>query len=255
MDWYRRGNKFEWSKDNKTFNDGTEVDSSQWIDLGLKGEFHYQGCVDAECTSTKGAVLLAGGSWDWARGFFYMLHENYTSWPSGPKLTTASLQKDLNIFLEDPLGEKALGNPALSMMTAGFTSKLKGADAVRTGFFKNLFPFKEAAATAVKPEVRQMEQYALRAAKDGLYPIMERGSKEAVGEMFLKTGEVWKFGTTINPASRYSGSFLRNTGSGLNYVTEFKSSLFKDVLQMEKTRITDFRTLNGFLPAGNKMVK
>ncbi|HEX6429920.1 MAG TPA: DUF6443 domain-containing protein [Niastella sp.] len=100
----------------------------------------------------------------------------------------------------------------------------------------------------------EYEQYALRAADDGLYPVMQRGFAEPQGWVDLKKGDVWKYGTTKNPETRYSQSFLDNIGAGLYYHTEFTGTLAQ-VLQWEKNRILDYRYYFGVLPAGNKMVK
>ena len=54
----------------------------------------------------------------------------------------------------------------------------------------------------------QFEQYALRAQRDGMFPVMQRGSKEPVGSIFLKKNEVWKFGQTIIPPRDTPNLFL-----------------------------------------------
>jgi hypothetical protein len=54
----------------------------------------------------------------------------------------------------------------------------------------------------------RVEQYALRAVKDGLYPVMRRGFAEAVDWVWLRAGDVWKYGTTKNPLTRYSAKCL-----------------------------------------------
>ena len=101
----------------------------------------------------------------------------------------------------------------------------------------------------------KVEQYALRALESGWYPVMKRGSKVPVAITWLEKGEVWKFGTTKNPATRYSGSFLRNTGTGgLGYSTEWKGTT-AEVLQLEKMKIENYRAQYGALPPGNKVVE
>lgn len=109
-------------------------------------------------------------------------------------------------------------------------------------------PSQAASSTAI-----QFEQYALTARRSGLYPVMERGSKVPVGTVFLNKGDVWKYGQTMNPKSRYSQSFLDNTGKGLNFDSQFKTTSFKSVIQREYFKIVDYEARFGFLPPGNKI--
>ena len=100
-----------------------------------------------------------------------------------------------------------------------------------------------------------VEQYTLRAAEDGFYPVMKRGFANSQELTWLNKGDVWKFGTTKNPLTRYSQSYLDNIGEfGVYYKTEFTGTL-KEALTVERMKILNFRGQNGFLPAGNKMVK
>jgi hypothetical protein len=101
-----------------------------------------------------------------------------------------------------------------------------------------------------------VEQYALRAADSGFYPVMTRGSSKPTGITWLEKGDVWKLGTTKNPATRYSDSFLRNTGDyGLRYSTEWQGTA-SEALQLERMKIMNFQSqTGGVLPAGNKIVR
>jgi len=100
-----------------------------------------------------------------------------------------------------------------------------------------------------------VEQYALRANESGFYPVMQRGFKNAVDLTWLEKGDVWKFGTTQNPATRYSQSYLDNIGNyGVSYVKEFSGTL-KEALTVEGMKIRNFIEQSGFLPAGNKIIK
>ncbi len=67
---------------------------------------------------------------------------------------------------------------------------------------------------------------------------------------------MWKFGTTKNPATRYSDSFLRNTGdAGLRYSTEWRGTA-SEALELEKMKIKNFKVKNGgTVPARNKIVR
>lgn len=96
------------------------------------------------------------------------------------------------------------------------------------------------------------EQYALHAVDDGLYPVFEWGHKNPVDWVELQKGDIWKFGTTKNPETRYSQSWLDEMG--LYYHTE-KTGTLSEVLQHEYKRITDFESWYGVLPPGNKMRK
>ncbi|WP_207516079.1 RHS repeat domain-containing protein [Longitalea luteola] len=97
------------------------------------------------------------------------------------------------------------------------------------------------------------EQYALRASADGMYPVMEWGKKEPVATKFLKKGEVWKFGTTIDQSQRYSQVQL--TKLGVYYDREFIGTE-EQVLILERLKIENYKLQNGGeLPPGNKMIK
>jgi hypothetical protein len=101
----------------------------------------------------------------------------------------------------------------------------------------------------------EVEQYALRAAEDGLYPVMKRGFANPQELTWLNKGEVWKFGTTKNPLTRYSQSYLDNIGEyGVYYSKEFSGTL-QQSLQLERMKIMNFMEQYGFKPAGNKMIK
>ncbi len=114
--------------------------------------------------------------------------------------------------------------------------------------------FNAAQSYFLRKSAVKVEQYALTALEDGLYPVFERGSKEKVGDVFLKAGDVWKYGTTKTPTTRYTQKFLSNTGEGLKYSRQFKGTL-QEALQQEKNKILNFRSNFGILPAGNKIVK
>lgn len=74
-----------------------------------------------------------------------------------------------------------------------------------------------------------------------------------VGEVFLKEGEVWKFGQTMRGPARYPISFYKKTGAGLKYNSEFTTQSFKSVIQMERNKILTFEEIFGELPPGNKI--
>lgn len=83
---------------------------------------------------------------------------------------------------------------------------------------------------------------------------MQRGFKEPQGGTWLNAGEIWKYGTIVNPSTRYSDTFLRNTGNGLFY-KPMMSGMLPQALSAEKIAIQNYRQMFGKLPLGNKMVK
>ncbi len=101
----------------------------------------------------------------------------------------------------------------------------------------------------------KVEQYALRAAEDGFYPVMKRGFLDPQELTWLAKGDVWKFGTTKNPLTRYSQTYLDNVGEfGVYYSKEFSGTL-QQALTVERMKIVNFFQQNGFLPAGNKIIR
>jgi hypothetical protein len=155
------------------------------------------------------------------------------------------LQDDIKFFSQDPLGERGLGNPGLAFVTGGLsqeTQLLKGVKFASTEFITT---------TEATKDTLLFEQYSLRAAKDGMYPLMKRGFKEPIGEIFLKEGEVWKFGQTTKGAARYSATWLEDTG--LVFKAEVKTPSYKNVLQIERQRIVEYEQIFGKLPPGNKI--
>ncbi len=98
------------------------------------------------------------------------------------------------------------------------------------------------------------QTYALTAAKSGFYPVMTRGFSKATELIYLEKGQVWKYGVTKNPLTRYSQKYLYNLGEfGVEYKTIFESSLRSEALTVEMMLIKQFEALHGYLPAGNKV--
>jgi RHS repeat-associated protein len=110
------------------------------------------------------------------------------------------------------------------------------------------------AVSAVKSS-RVVEQYALRANESGFYPVMNRGFKDATSLQWCDKGDVWKFGTTVNPLTRYSQNYLDNIGEyGVSYSREFGGTL-SEALILESMKIRNYLQQTGQLPAGNKIIK
>ncbi len=95
-------------------------------------------------------------------------------------------------------------------------------------------------------------QYTLRAAEDGFFPIMERGSKNPVELGYLKKGEIWKVGTTKNLDTRYTQKFLDETKLVLE--PEFSGTL-QQSLELERMKIMNGIRINKELYFGNKIIK
>lgn len=97
-------------------------------------------------------------------------------------------------------------------------------------------------------------QYSLRANADGFYPVMQRGNSDPVFTTYLQNGDVWKFGTSINPATRYSQSYLNGIGEyGVRMEPEFSGTTAQAVT-LQDMKIQNFLLQNGKLPPGNKIV-
>lgn len=115
----------------------------------------------------------------------------------------------------------------------------------------------EVAGTATKlaKSTKAVEQYTLRAAEDGFYPVMKRGFSEPQEMIWLNKDDIWKVGTSKNSKKRYSQKYLDNIGDyGVNISTEFTGSL-EEALKLEKMKILNFKGQSGFLPPGNKIIK
>jgi RHS repeat-associated protein len=109
-------------------------------------------------------------------------------------------------------------------------------------------------SVGTKAVLKEVQQYALRARADGWYPVMKRGAKEAVETVWLEAGDVWKFGTTKNPLTRYSQPYLDNIGpQGVERVKEFGGSVL-DAVKVQNMKILNYIEQNGALPPGNKIV-
>jgi hypothetical protein len=91
-------------------------------------------------------------------------------------------------------------------------------------------------------------QYSLRATKDGVYPCYRCLS----GYTNLKAGDVWKFGETTNPNSRYPAGYLDKMN--LRQVNEVFGSQMQIKIS-EKIKIYDYYMTNSKLPPGNRIFR
>lgn len=95
-----------------------------------------------------------------------------------------------------------------------------------------------------------VEQYALKAVDDGFYPVYKRGFAEPQAGVWLKAGDVWKYGTTRHPKTRYPFSFYERWG--LIYDRQFTGPL-AEALASELDRILLYEAEFGIKPPGNKI--
>jgi hypothetical protein len=101
---------------------------------------------------------------------------------------------------------------------------------------------KSASNTAGPIEV----QYALLATVTGPYPDVRGGIAT------LNAGDVWKYGTTVDPAGRYPLSSLN--GLNLKFVEQTAGTRYQ-VLAQEKLKLIQHAIQNGNLPPGNRIFK
>jgi hypothetical protein len=97
-----------------------------------------------------------------------------------------------------------------------------------------------------------VEQYALIATEPGFRPVMRRGFTQPQGQVWMEAGEVWKFGTTKSPSTRYSPTYLADRG--LLYRTQSTGTL-QEALSAERTAIQKYLETQGRLPPGNKIIR
>ncbi len=101
-----------------------------------------------------------------------------------------------------------------------------------------------------KKDNRLHEQYVLEAASEGDFDVWERGNKKPNAQkIHLMEGDVWKYGTTVNPERRYTQKWLRE--KKLIKIRQ-NSGTKAEVLAKEKAKIIKYRLKNGILPPGNK---
>ncbi|KTB66024.1 type IV secretion protein Rhs [Pseudomonas fluorescens] len=94
------------------------------------------------------------------------------------------------------------------------------------------------------------ELYYLIAKKDGLYDEMAWGHKKPVGKVYLKKGEVWKVGETVNPNRRYTQKWLK--ANNLAYKRVMAAPTKGNMQVWERLKIGKYFKRRGKLPPGNK---
>jgi len=99
---------------------------------------------------------------------------------------------------------------------------------------------------------RDHEQYKLVATRTGMYPVLVWGKTDPVGTVKLKKGDVWKYGTTVNPGSRYTQKWLREMH--LLKIRQVRGTR-RFVLIHEAIKLIKYFIEHGKLPPGNKAFK
>lgn len=89
-------------------------------------------------------------------------------------------------------------------------------------------------------------QYALIAERSGLYPTVRGGLVQ------MNAGDVWKYGTSADPTSRYAASALKSLGLIMNPQT---AGTRYQVLVAEKMKLIEYAVTNWQLPPGNRIFK
>lgn len=104
--------------------------------------------------------------------------------------------------------------------------------------------------------LRRCEQYVLRAKFSGLYPCYSCGADTLI---FLRAGEVWKYGITIQgEKGRYPNTWI--TAMGLSYRVQYRGSI-QACLRQETLKIYQYallpentqRAVPLIRPPGNKV--
>jgi len=99
---------------------------------------------------------------------------------------------------------------------------------------------------AAFPDGTKEYQYALVVDRDGNYPDVRYGYVK------MKALDVWKYGTSMDPESRYTKSYLQSLG--VTMVIESQGTRIQ-VLVQEKVQLIRYYLYYGELPPGNKIFK
>jgi hypothetical protein len=146
-----------------------------------------------------------------------------------------------------------LGSCILAVLAAwngaGFLDQDEGGDL-------KLSAAREARLQERLQRLKRCEQYVLRAKFSGLYPCYSCGADTLI---FLRAGEVWKYGITIQgEKGRYSNTWV--TALGLSYHRQYRGSI-QACLRQETLKIYQYallpenvkRSIPLIRPPGNKV--
>jgi RHS repeat-associated protein len=100
-----------------------------------------------------------------------------------------------------------------------------------------------------KDDNRKYWQYKLTATEDGDFEVMERGLQSSGKTVHLKKGEIWKYGTTLNPESRYTKQWLQE--GKLELKKEYWGTK-RVIRSLERAKIMHYQQIHGRKPPGNK---
>jgi hypothetical protein len=104
-----------------------------------------------------------------------------------------------------------------------------------------------------KTSNKRGQVYALLASKDGFYNVYVQGSSIPLPDkVYLKAGEVWKYGETTDPTSRYDRSYLAKEGVVYRSIMEGNQIQIKAA---EKILIYGHYFIFGARPPANKQFK
>lgn len=144
------------------------------------------------------------------------------------------------LVVDDVTGIGVADDPAIPVIIAGAAVAAVVAKAVH-----------EISKIQAKPPGPQGVQYSLRATTAGAYTCYTC----ATGTMNLNPGDVWKYGETINPTSRYSDPELgRIGGLPVEQINEFSGNQV-EIKVAEKTKIYAYFLVHKQLPPGNKIFR
>lgn len=102
-----------------------------------------------------------------------------------------------------------------------------------------------------RPAGPQGVQYSLRATVSGDYVCFLCSS----GTMTLNAGDIWKFGQTINPTTRYTDTQLSTiAGRPVEQFNEFRGNQV-EIMMAEKVKIYAYFAARGHLPPGNRIFR
>jgi RHS repeat-associated protein len=114
----------------------------------------------------------------------------------------------------------------------------------------NIYQYAQNPISWIDPWGLAPELYYLIATIDGHYDEMAWGHKKPVSQVFLKKGDIWKMGETINPSRRYTAKWLRS--KKLAYKRIMAAPTKGNMQAWEKLKIGKYFRRRGKLPPGNK---
>ncbi len=141
---------------------------------------------------------------------------------------------------DDVTGIGIADDPAIPVVIAGAAAIALAAKAAH-----------EISKIQTKPPGPNGVQYSLRATATGGYTCFTCST----GSMNLNVGDVYKYGETINPTTRYSGTELGSMGGlGVQQFNEFYGNQV-EIKVAEKVKIYGYFATHGHLPPGNKIFR